>query len=141
MFRKIGEETQSSIPSMHCINAAAPSVEHYRINYTACLNYSSTYMFQMQVVADYCSSFIRHHISTTNCLNVREFGVRHGQMGLVRIAESYIRRNFSQVYQTKEFHQLPFQHLLLLLKSSHLVVDCKTCLFYYNFIVTISNTI
>lgn len=83
----------------------------------------------MQTVADHCSAFIRHHINSSNCLNVREFGILHGQMGLVRIADSYMKRHFTDVAATNEFDMLGFDHLLQFLKSPDLVVDCNySCL-------------
>jgi len=72
---------------------------------------------------DACCAFLSDHMDTTNCLGIKQFADLHSCPELVKKANRFIIRKFTEVVKHEEFLQLPHGVLKELLYNDHLHVE------------------
>ena len=80
-------------------------------------------ILQLKELKDACCAFLSDHMDTTNCLGIKQFADLHSCPDLVKKANRFIIRKFTEVVKHEEFLQLPHGVLKELLYNDHLHVE------------------
>ena len=80
-------------------------------------------ILQLRELKDACCAFLSDHMDTTNCLGIKQFADLHTCPDLVKKANRFIVRKFTEVVKHDEFLQLPHEVLRELLRDDHLHVE------------------
>ncbi|CAF0724285.1 unnamed protein product [Rotaria sordida] len=89
------------------------------------LLFAST-VLQTEDLAEACSSFLRQHLSLTNCTEIRQYAELLNRKSLIDLADEYIRDHFLDIIQIDDFYKISYKHLKELIASPDLgILDEK----------------
>ncbi|CAF4140965.1 unnamed protein product [Rotaria magnacalcarata] len=89
------------------------------------LLFAST-VLQTEDLAEACSSFLRQHLSLTNCTEIRQYAELLNRKSLIDLADEYIRDHFLEIIQLDDFYKISYKHLKELIASPDLgILDEK----------------
>lgn len=74
------------------------------------LLFAST-VLQTEDLAEACSSFLRQHLSLTNCTEIRQYAELLNRKSLIDLADEYIRDHFLEIIQIDDFYKISYRHL------------------------------
>ncbi|ESO98129.1 hypothetical protein LOTGIDRAFT_143089 [Lottia gigantea] len=80
-------------------------------------------ILQIETVAGACCDFMKTHLHSSNCIDVRNFAEQHNRVELMRMADDYILDHFIEITDTEEFKNMSFKLLLHAVSSQDLHVD------------------
>ena len=86
-------------------------------------------ILQLKDLKAACCSFLSDHMDTTNCLGIKQFADLHSCPDLVKKANRFIIRKFTEIVKHDEFLQLPHVVLRELLENDHLHVESELQVF------------
>ena len=76
-----------------------------------------------------CCEFLSDHMDVSNCLGIKQFADMHSCPDLVKKANRFIIRKFTEVVKTDEFVDVPHPVLCELLQNDHLHVENEVQVF------------
>ncbi|XP_077984881.1 kelch-like protein 18 [Glandiceps talaboti] len=82
-------------------------------------------LLQLSDVQISCSDFLKRQLHPTNCLGIRNIADIHTCTDLVIASERFAQKHFSEVVKEEEFLLLPKTHLIELISSEELNVNCE----------------
>ena len=82
-------------------------------------------ILQLRELKGACCSFLSDHMDTTNCLGIKQFADLHSCPDLIKKANRFIIRKFTEIVEHEEFLQLPHAVLKELLENDHLHVESE----------------
>ncbi|CAF0827130.1 unnamed protein product [Adineta steineri] len=89
------------------------------------LLFAST-VLQTEDLAEACSSFLRQHLSLTNCTEIRQYAELLNRKSLIDLADEFIRDHFLDIIQIDDFYKISYKHLKVLIASPDLgILDEK----------------
>jgi hypothetical protein len=74
------------------------------------LLFAST-VLQTEDLAEACSSFLRQHLSLTNCTEIRQYAELLNRKSLIDLADEFIRDHFLDIIQIDDFYKISYKHL------------------------------
>jgi hypothetical protein len=74
------------------------------------LLFAST-VLQTEDLAEACSSFLRQHLSLSNCTEIRQYAELLNRKSLIDLADEFIRDHFLEIVQIEDFYRISFRHL------------------------------
>lgn len=82
-------------------------------------------ILQMDTVCGACQNFLTQYLTTANCLSIRQFAEQHNCVSLMSSVDDFAIEHFPELRHLPEFLQIPFGHLMDLLRSSNLKVNSE----------------
>lgn len=82
------------------------------------LLFAST-VLQTEDLAEACSSFLRQHLSLSNCTEIRQYAELLNRKSLIDLADEFIRDHFLDIVQIDDFYKISYKHLKVNSSTPH----------------------